>query len=922
MKTAARATSRPQGGGCLNAPVRAGRPFAVLALLAAIVLAGCQPAAPASPTESGQPASPDPGSLVKVAGDEQCDLPGEFFGEPLVVRVLAEEERRLLGERDTRTPLAGHTVRFSLQDDKGYGPADDGDQGETTPPHEPGELPPYPTLLVADPHEALRRGTSAAEGLPEQHVVTDRRGEARVWVRAGAVRGDWRVEASVERSRPKKDLDEHFRVACGIVKVDELREANVGEKIPLHVRLAEWDGSKNRLRGLEERVVVFRVVGQPDGVGRPAEIRNPRDATNEEGFRKGGTEIELGDRPGTYRVLAEVEPYYEEPETTSGGDEAPGRQRGESPAAVAVDPPLRGVVFEVVAMDWFRITMAWLSGALLFLLGIRSFSSGFVQTVGHRLRLESEFWTHGRLFGYSCGAVAGACFQSWSTLLGYLLSFASGGMMSALSALPLILGAAVGATLLPQILSLDLPFLSAPLLGFGLLLLVLPRGKGTHSWGWLLLGAGLMVLAWSILSRAAEEVALSQRFREGLASILSDGPAGSWARLLGYTNFFVAAVLAGMLLRTSNLIVVVTILLAANDVIAPRAALPLVFGANLGSALAAWVRSTLKQREARRIASAAVVFQGVTALGMSLLTIICVQGVPVSLWLVEWLTPGVVVHPTPDRAGHHVAMAHTLHNLLGGGLCLLAPGIVLRVADRLAGRRGAQEEIKPHRLEPNLIPVPFLALRQASEEVSYLVDVCSKAIAEAFESFRYGDPKLSDHVIRRIETILGLHRDIARYLVLVGENELSRHDSSRLEILQTASNGLARIGECAERLRDLTMRRVEERIESLEETDHDLGEVYDLLNSQFENVLILLRGSNPRVEENALKVVERIARFRSRLETQWRQRLEQSEERGGRELSVHLQALFYQEAFDLLFRVAGHLAHIAERMRLLSPERL
>ena len=56
------------------------------------------------------------------------------------------------------------------------------------------------------------------------------------------------------------------------------------------------------------------------------------------------------------------------------------------------------------------------------------------------------------------------------------------------------------------------------------------------------------------------------------------------------------------------------------------------------------------------------------------------------------------------------------------------------------------------------------------------------------------------------------------------------------------------------------------------------------------------------------------------MEAQWRQRIEQGEA-GVNPLSIHLQTVVYQEAFGILFRVGGHLAHVAERMRILRPER-
>ena len=89
---------------------------------------------------------------------------------------------------------------------------------------------------------------------------------------------------------------------------------------------------------------------------------------------------------------------------------------------------------------------------------------------------------------------------------------------------------------------------------------------------------------------------------------------------------------------------------------------------------------------------------------------------------------------------------------------------------------------------------------------------------------------------------------------------------------------------------------------------------------QFSNILTLLRERDTKTEENAVKLVERLAKLSARVEALWRQRIEQAESKLS-PLEVHLQTVVYQEAFGILFRIASHLAHIAEKMRILSPDR-
>lgn len=853
------------------------------------------------------PADVPPTRIDIVSGDNQCGKPGQALPEPLVVRVLGARTRDFLGRKGSRLPAGGVRVTFRVErkveenGKKAPGPGQQssgGNEGSGAGKGEsrasgPGGAAPPPDGLPQHPVVFGKDAPPDPENPDEFTVLTNTSGLAQAYVKLGSRNGDWRVGALIERPG-KKPLDEHFRVVCGVVR-EGGTEAIVGTKVPLELQLMKR-GEDGQMEYLPDRTVFFRLVGEPSGPGEGAEIDNNRDVTGDDGVRD-GSDLVLGDRPGVYQVLAEVEPYL--------GDE-----------------PLRGILYRVVAMDWLLVGLRIAGGVLIFLIGVRFLGNGFLLLLSPHLHLLTGPLAQNHLLGFAGGVLSGAAYQSSSTATSYLVSFANGGLLSARGALGLVLGATFGATILPQLLSLHLEFLLVPFLASGLLCFILPRRIGVHPWGWVLLGAGLVLAGWSALESGTELLALSAKFQNDfLPAAVQHGTA--FHVLLG--SFFVylaIGLVVGSFLRTSNLLVVLVILFAVKEIIPPATGIPVIIGANLGSALAVLARSWFKLREARRVASLSLLFHLLTSIGVTVLALFPIGGSSLFLWAVEGATPGRLFHPLPESLGHHLAMAHTLYNLFGGVVFLAFPHLLLKLNDRLIPPRAVADDVKPYRLDENLIPVPSLALRQATQEVMYLTELCRKTVAEAFDSFRYADLKLADQVVRREEVISGIHRDLARYLILVAENQLSRRDSSVLEVLQTAAGNLARIGEAGEQLRDLTSRRQEEGVPGNEDADRDLGEVYDLAMAQFENILTLLQRTDARVEESAVKLVERLTKYRSRLEAQWRQRIEQDSATGAGSLAVQIQTLLYQEAFDVLFRVAAHLAHIAQRMRILSPERL
>jgi len=879
-------------------------PFRLLCLAALLFGgAGCR---------DGEPVVAD--KIEIVSGNNQAGLPGTFLEEPLVVRVVGLPAVDILGRGRSPPPAAGVQVTFELEDRRSSRAADgQGGAGESAPASAKSATlekqvveglyagPRFFDTQPADPEKAEGKPVGAST----LTVTTDASGLARVYVRLGARNGDWEISADIPKPKRKR----HFRVITGIEKDAGLTESVVGAEVPLRIRLMALrpdspggDSKSSGKRGagvegyeldpLKGRTVLFELIGAADAGG---DLKDRRNQTDAEGWRE--TSFKLGDKPGVYHVLAEVEAF-------------PG------------DEPIRAITFSFVAMDWVLVGVLLATGTLVFVIGVRLLGSGFLLLTSSQAHLPTGPWAQSRVRGYLGGMVAGAIFESSSLVTSHLASFANGGLLPAAGAVGMILGANLGGTALPQILSLGIGGLAAPFLLVGTILFLLPRRTGMNAWAWACLGAGLILTGWSLLDHAAELTSLSREFKTDVL-FGEANPSEPFGRYVSrFLAYFSLAAATAFFLGTSNLLVVVAMLIVAHGIVGPTTAIPMVLGANVGSAAMVFARSIRKRREARRIALTNLVFQGLGCLAALSLSLVTFDGHSLFSLIIETISPHRVLGGPAENPAHQVANAHTLFNLLAGLPFLFFPRALMAMVDRMIPPGAqTQDDIKPYLLDRHLIPVPALALRQAAQEVIYMTQVCRKTVAEAYDSFRYADLDLSEQVVRREEVLSGLHRDVVNYLVEVCENQLSRRDAVQMEVLVTAVNNLARIGQLGERLRELTARKIEEGSMPIEEMDRDLNEVYDLVMAQFANILVLLEERDPKTEENAVKMVERLAKFSSRIESQWRQRLEAAEGPQA-PVAIYVQTIIYQEAFRILFDIASHLAHIAQQMRILSPDRV
>lgn len=857
------------------------------------LLAGCGEAA----RESGE--ATEPYAIEIFSGDAQSGPPGGEIAEPLVVRVVGRPEVDILGRSKRPKPAAGALVVFEIEDPRtkkppraaevpkdATGPAEAAPRAPEAP-----ALPPHPLLYAAPPgRRTPARAPAESGGAIRIETPVDSDGLARAWLRLGSRNGRWNVEARIARREKEKA---RFTTIAGAVLEPGPLEGVVGAQVPIRLRLLRMPdpAAPEKLEPVADRQVLFRLVASPEPGAGTAEVRDKRNVTDAEGIRS--TEVTLGSQAGVYSVLAEID--------TSGDED-----------------PIPAILVNVTALDWVTTALRFAGSILIFVVGVRLVGSGFLLLAAGPLRFPNASPSAHPVRGYLSGILAGATFQSASIVILHVISFCNGGLLDARGAIGILLGASLGGTLLPQLLSQGIEALSVPLLAAGVGFFLARKRLRLAPWGWAFLGAGLILSSWGLLDEAASQASSSRALLAGLGAIQVDPSAGIRVFLPKFFSYFVGAAALSFVFRTSNLLVVVAMALVARGLLAFESAVPIVLGANLGASAMISVLTTRKRREARRAAASHLLAQTAGCAAFFVASLPIVSGSSPLVWLVEELVPGRALSVLPENAAQHVATVHTVYNLLSGLVFAAVPGRLLREADRLLGAEPSADDAKPVRLDPNLVAVPALALRQATEEAVVLTEIARRTIAEAFDAFRYGDLDLAEHVPRREEVVASMHRELTRYLVEVSGNPLSERDAEQLELLQTAAGAVAGIAALGDRLRDLAARKIEERVGAIEEVDRDLGEVYELVLAQFENAIALIRARDPRIEETATKASERLAKHSSRVAAAWRHRIDRSG--GAQPLELYLQVTIYQEAFEILFRIASGLAQLAERARLLRSE--
>jgi phosphate:Na+ symporter len=215
-----------------------------------------------------------------------------------------------------------------------------------------------------------------------------------------------------------------------------------------------------------------------------------------------------------------------------------------------------------------------MGGVALLLWGLHMVNSGILRAFGPDLRHLLSKAVGNRFAAFAAGLGLTAVLQSSTATALMTSSFASEGLVGLIPASAIMLGANVGTTLIVQVLSFNI-FAVAPIL-FIVGLVAFRAGAHTRvkDLGRVVIGLGLMLLALHVLidSLAPAETAPSVRV---LLNAITNDPV---------MCILIAAALTWAV-HSSVATVLFVMSLAYSHFVTPFAALALVLGANLGSAI-------------------------------------------------------------------------------------------------------------------------------------------------------------------------------------------------------------------------------------------------------------------------------------------------------------------------------------------------
>ncbi len=409
-------------------------------------------------------------------------------------------------------------------------------------------------------------------------------------------------------------------------------------------------------------------------------------------------------------------------------------------------------------MSDLRFLLQLAGEAALLLWGLHMVQSGVERAFGGRLRamLGTALGSSGRALLTGLGVTA-ALQSSTATAL-MVSSFAAGGAVALRPALAAMLGANVGTALIVQVMSFDISWLSPALVLLGVATFRNASRTRTRDLGRVAIGLGLMLLALHMLVGTLAPVEASATFGT-LLGLLAGQPLPN----------LLLATLVAWAAHSSVAGILFVATLAGSGSIGAEAAIAMVLGANLGSALNP-LFAVLGGLDGARLR---------LPLGNLLNRVVGIAAVLAALPAVAaWMA---ALDPAPVRL---VANAHLAFNLATSLLALPLLGPVTALLRRALPDRRSPDEAAPRYLEAGGPGMPAVAIANARREVLRLADMLERMLDSSARAFAAEDRDAAKAVAGMDDVVDRLHRTVLAYLAAIPEERLAPADIRRLEAIR------------------------------------------------------------------------------------------------------------------------------------------
>jgi len=434
---------------------------------------------------------------------------------------------------------------------------------------------------------------------------------------------------------------------------------------------------------------------------------------------------------------------------------------------------MNGVALNTI--NYQQMAFGFLGGLGLFLFCIKYMGDGLQMAAGDRLRFILDKYTTSPFLGVLVGIFVTALIQSSSGTSVITIGLVGAGLLTLRQAIGIIMGANIGTTITTFIIGFNITHYALPILFLGAACLFFVRHNFINNLGRILFGFGGIFFALTLMSGAMEPLKYLPAFTD-LTVKLSHQP------ILGV---FIGTIIT-MLVQASSATISILQNVYQENLITLKAALPVLFGDNIGTTITAIIAVIGANTSAKRLALSHTMFNVIgTAIFLVLLS-------PFSIFVEKMAQ---ILHLNPKVT---IAFAHGSFNVMTTILLFPFIGVLEYIVVKLIKEKDEDRvEHKPKYLDSALISAPSIALGQVKQEMLSMISITLKSLERSVKFFHDHDEKDAERVEKSEDAINNIDQEITKYLTTLSQEHITEKDGEEISMYLDMCRDVERIGDHA-----------------------------------------------------------------------------------------------------------------------------
>ena len=531
-----------------------------------------------------------------------------------------------------------------------------------------------------------------------------------------------------------------------------------------------------------------------------------------------------------------------------------------------------------------QIAISLMGGLGLFLYGMNLMADGLQKSAGEKLKRIVELLTSNVLMGVLVGALVTAIIQSSSATTVMVVGFVNAGIMTLPQAIGVIMGANIGTTITAQLVSLDLVGIAPLALGIGIVIYLFSKNQKTKTIAEILIGFGILFIGMDFMKEAVKPLAEYKGFTDALVAFGNQPILGI---LLG---FGITAIV-----QSSSASMGMLLALASQGLIPLTAALPILYGENIGTCVTSLISSIGASINARRAAVMHLVFNVIgTIVFMLILT------KPITM---------IVQNLNPDDVSRQIANAHTLFNVINVILLLPFSKYIVKLTMKLMPEKEAEKDKNKtvQYIDERMMETPSIALSNTVKETLRMGEKAKLSLNNAMEGFLEKSKSKVDASFEEEKLINKLQKSILNYLLKLSKTSLNYDSRESVDLLFNTVNDIERVGDHAENIAELATSTIENNLNVSKDGVKELKELYEKVIETYNTALECMEKSDVDLACRVIKLEEQVDMIEKTCRVNHMRRLNEND------CNIDAGVIFL-DLLSNLERVADHSANIAQQV--------